>query len=68
VADTVFQTTNPPVKAVDQGDGTYAMSCTVYDDTGIYTTFPKTFPTLRAMWVENDAEGNPVYAMACEAQ
>ena len=61
--DSVFQTTNPPVKAVDQGDGTYALSCTVYDDTGTYETFVKTFPPLRAMNL-----GDGTYAIACEAQ
>ena len=68
MADTTFQTTIPPVKAVDQGDGTYSKACVIYADSGIYTTFAKTFPPLRAVQIGVDADGNPIYARACVLQ
>lgn len=68
MVDGVFQTTNPPVKAHDNGDGTFSICAVVYEDTGIYETFVKTFPPLRAMYIGLDATGQPLYVMACAAQ
>ena len=51
MADTVFRNTTPPLKAVDLGDGTYALS-TVYvvvPAGGTDTTFRSVSPTLKAI-------------------
>jgi len=49
MADTIFQTTSPPLKAVDNGDGTYSIAVAVVNDTGDYSVFNKVLPPLRAV-------------------
>jgi len=47
--DTVFRGAYPPVKAVDNGDGTYSVAVAVVNDTGIYDVFQTVYPPLRAV-------------------
>jgi len=49
MADTTFQTTSPPLKAVDNGDDTYSIAVAVVNDTGVYITFDRVLPSLRAV-------------------
>ncbi len=47
--DTVFRGAFPPVRAVDNGDGTYSVAVAVVNDTGVYETFNTALPPLRAV-------------------
>ena len=51
VADTVFKAVSPNVKAVDLGDGTYALAVVIVDEAAVpvNTTFRKTLPPTEAV-------------------
>ena len=50
VADTVFRTIIPPLKAIDNGDGTYSVAVVILDPAGgTDTTFNIVHPPLEAV-------------------
>ena len=60
MADTTFRTVLPLLKAVDLGDGTYAISIAAQTDPGgTDTTFSTVLPLLKAVDL-----GDGTYAMA----
>ncbi len=63
MADTVFRTIIPPLKAVDNGDGTYSVAVVMLDPAaGTDLTFTDVFPALKA--VDN---GDGTYLLSVEA-
>ncbi len=65
MADTVFLTTIPALKAYDLGDGTYAMAlaAVVVPGGGTDTVFERTDPPLKAIDL-----GGGKYALSCVLQ
>ncbi len=64
MADTTFRTTLPPLKAVDLGDGTYALCIVPLIVPGVsHTTFRTILPALKA--IDN---GDGTFSVSVEAQ
>lgn len=62
MVDTVFRTIIPPLKAIDNGDGTYSVAIAILNPVaGTDTTFDIVYPPLKA--VDN---GDDTYLLSVE--